>query len=270
MLIGKSIGLVSSVGRAPDFQAGGHGLKSCIGHTSSSLVNFKKLHKTGVLGDAESCIPGRIIPKLNPLDTWFFFFPCGTTTKAKAKYNIYMWVLVAWPCQIFTPKPKYFCTCRTFNILRGSGQSFFTGSYGFYRTNFGMLNYFRKTIKPHCLLAYKLSKCDHSVEKKSFISVATNDSVSYVFCCIYNVYDKSYTFTATYSVGLPLGSREEKFQVDISQLGLGKGCAVNADTYHLWVIVPSPPFSISVFCNFFLQAQVEHSVQKHADGRQTV
>ena len=31
-------GLVSSVGRAPDLQAGGRGFESCIGHTFSFLV----------------------------------------------------------------------------------------------------------------------------------------------------------------------------------------------------------------------------------------
>ena len=36
-MIGTTIGLVSSVGRAPDLQAGGHGVESCNGHTFSSL-----------------------------------------------------------------------------------------------------------------------------------------------------------------------------------------------------------------------------------------
>ena len=39
-MIGRTVGLVSSVGRAPDLQAGGRGFESCIGHTFSSLVYF--------------------------------------------------------------------------------------------------------------------------------------------------------------------------------------------------------------------------------------
>ena len=34
-MIGGTVGLVSSVGRAPDLQAGGRGFESCIGHTFS-------------------------------------------------------------------------------------------------------------------------------------------------------------------------------------------------------------------------------------------
>ena len=37
MVIGRTVGLVSSVGRAPDLQTG-CGFESCIGHTFSSLV----------------------------------------------------------------------------------------------------------------------------------------------------------------------------------------------------------------------------------------
>ena len=37
-MIGGTVGLVSSVGRAPDLQAGGRGFEFCIGHTFSSLV----------------------------------------------------------------------------------------------------------------------------------------------------------------------------------------------------------------------------------------
>ena len=40
VVIGRTVGLVSSVGRATDLQAGGHRFKSCIGHTFSSLVYF--------------------------------------------------------------------------------------------------------------------------------------------------------------------------------------------------------------------------------------
>ena len=40
MVIGGTVGPVSSVGRAPDLQAGGRGFESCIGHTFSSLVYF--------------------------------------------------------------------------------------------------------------------------------------------------------------------------------------------------------------------------------------
>ena len=39
MVITRNIGLVSSVGRAPDLQAG-VAVASCIGHTFSSLVYF--------------------------------------------------------------------------------------------------------------------------------------------------------------------------------------------------------------------------------------
>ena len=90
-------------------------------------------------------------------------------------------------------------------------------------------------IKLHCLLACKLSKCDHSAEKKSFISVAMSDSVSDVFSRIHDAYDKilfykRYTFTATSGGDF------------IFLLGLGKGGAVNANTCYLWVIVPSPSF----------------------------
>ena len=41
MVIGGTVGLVSSVGRTPNLQAGGRGFESCIGHTFSSLVYFK-------------------------------------------------------------------------------------------------------------------------------------------------------------------------------------------------------------------------------------
>ena len=40
VVIGGTVGLVSSVGRAPDLQSGGRGFESCIGHTFSSLVYF--------------------------------------------------------------------------------------------------------------------------------------------------------------------------------------------------------------------------------------
>ena len=39
-MIGRTVGPVSSVGRAPDLQAGHRGFESCIGHTFSSLVYF--------------------------------------------------------------------------------------------------------------------------------------------------------------------------------------------------------------------------------------
>ena len=76
-------------------------------------------------------------------------------------------------------------------------------------------------IKPHFLLVCKLSKCDHSAEKKYFISVASSESVSNVFKRIHNVHDKSHTFTATSGGDF------------ISLLGLVKGGAGNADTCHL-------------------------------------
>ena len=38
VVIGRIVVLVSSFGRAPDLQAGGHRFESCIGHTFSSLV----------------------------------------------------------------------------------------------------------------------------------------------------------------------------------------------------------------------------------------
>ena len=40
MVIGGTVGLVSSVARVPDLQAGGCRFESCIWHTFSSLVNF--------------------------------------------------------------------------------------------------------------------------------------------------------------------------------------------------------------------------------------
>ena len=40
VVIGRTVGPVSSVGRAPDLQAGGRGFESCIGHTFSSLVYY--------------------------------------------------------------------------------------------------------------------------------------------------------------------------------------------------------------------------------------
>ena len=43
MVIDGTIRLVSSVGRAPDLQAGGRGFESCIGHTFSSLVYFSTI-----------------------------------------------------------------------------------------------------------------------------------------------------------------------------------------------------------------------------------
>ena len=43
MVIGGTVGLVSSVGRAPDLHAGGRGFEPCIGHTFSSLVYFSIL-----------------------------------------------------------------------------------------------------------------------------------------------------------------------------------------------------------------------------------
>ena len=39
-MIGGTVGPVSSVGRAPDLQAGGCRFESCIGHTFSSFVYF--------------------------------------------------------------------------------------------------------------------------------------------------------------------------------------------------------------------------------------
>ena len=39
-MIGRTVGPVSSVGRAPELQAGGHRFGSCIRHTFSSLVYF--------------------------------------------------------------------------------------------------------------------------------------------------------------------------------------------------------------------------------------
>ena len=41
VVIGRTVGLISSAGRAPDLQAGGPWSESCIGHTFSSLVYFK-------------------------------------------------------------------------------------------------------------------------------------------------------------------------------------------------------------------------------------
>ena len=41
VVIGGTVGPVSSVGRAPDLQARGRGFESCIGHTSSSIIYFK-------------------------------------------------------------------------------------------------------------------------------------------------------------------------------------------------------------------------------------
>ena len=40
VVIGGTVRHVSSVGRAPDLQAGGCRFESCIGHTFSSLVYF--------------------------------------------------------------------------------------------------------------------------------------------------------------------------------------------------------------------------------------
>ena len=40
MVIGGTVGPVSSVGRASDLQAGGRGFESCIGNTFSSLAYF--------------------------------------------------------------------------------------------------------------------------------------------------------------------------------------------------------------------------------------
>ena len=39
-MIGGTVDLVCSVGRAPDLEAGGREFKSCIGHTVSSLIYF--------------------------------------------------------------------------------------------------------------------------------------------------------------------------------------------------------------------------------------
>ena len=41
VVIGGTVGPVSSVGRAPDLQTGGRGFESCIGHNFSCLVYFK-------------------------------------------------------------------------------------------------------------------------------------------------------------------------------------------------------------------------------------
>ena len=40
MAIGRTVGPVSSDGRAPDLQAGDRGFETCIRHTFSSLVYF--------------------------------------------------------------------------------------------------------------------------------------------------------------------------------------------------------------------------------------
>ena len=40
VVIGGTVGLVSSVGRAPDLQAGVRGFKSCIGHTFPPLFTL--------------------------------------------------------------------------------------------------------------------------------------------------------------------------------------------------------------------------------------
>ena len=40
VVIGGTVGPVSSAGRAPDLQAGGRGFESCIWHTFSSFVYF--------------------------------------------------------------------------------------------------------------------------------------------------------------------------------------------------------------------------------------
>ena len=111
-------------------------------------------------------------------------------------------------------------------------------------------------IKPHCLLACKLSKCDHLAEQKSFISVATSDSISDVFNHIHNVYSQ-----LCLAWDCDPERTTEKFQVGdfISLLGLGKGGAVNADTCYLWVIVPSFLFRSLSSEIFFSQAQVKHN-----------
>ena len=71
-------------------------------------------------------------------------------------------------------------------------------------------------IRPHCLLACKVKKCDHTPEEtKSFLSVATNDTVSDVFYRFHQStdanYEKSYRFTADCSLGL--NASDEPFQV---------------------------------------------------------
>ena len=43
VVIGRTVGLISSVGRVPDLQAWGRGFESCIGHTFTSLVYFNYL-----------------------------------------------------------------------------------------------------------------------------------------------------------------------------------------------------------------------------------
>ena len=58
-----------------------------------------------------------------------------------------------------------------------------------------------------------------------------SDSVSDVFSRINDVYNKSYTFTATSRVGLGCVGLESRDFIFL--LGLGKGGAVNADTCHL-------------------------------------
>ena len=37
---GRTVGLISLIGRAPDLQAGGRKFESCVRHTFSSLVYF--------------------------------------------------------------------------------------------------------------------------------------------------------------------------------------------------------------------------------------
>ena len=39
VVTGWTVGLISSIERAPDLQAGGRGFESCIGHTLASLSN---------------------------------------------------------------------------------------------------------------------------------------------------------------------------------------------------------------------------------------
>ena len=54
MVIDRTPGLISCVGRAPDFQAGsgeGGRLRSCIRHTFSFLVYFKSTRWTGECGE---------------------------------------------------------------------------------------------------------------------------------------------------------------------------------------------------------------------------
>ena len=68
MVIGGTVRLVSSVGRAPDLQAGGRRFESCIRHTFSSLVYFNSVVIGGTVGLVSSV--GRA-PDLQAGGRWF-------------------------------------------------------------------------------------------------------------------------------------------------------------------------------------------------------